>query len=142
MRRFVNQRCEFLGLRLTGQKGDSAAVADAKRGSNSLVEFERDILTIKESNQPFPVGADFAADVVLKFGKLRAFGLRNVLSRDLRPSLYALDVMRKRMYNPVVAKGTWLLCRFTVFREVPKDSAPCFAFAILVAWVLDHAISS
>jgi hypothetical protein len=71
-----------------------------------------------------------------------AFRLGFILSRDLRPSLYALDVTRKRMYNLTAAKGTGLLCRFTVFGEAPKDSAPCFAFAILVASVLDHAISS
>ena len=78
MRGFMNQRGEFLRLRLTGQEGDSAAVADAKRGSNPLVEFERDVLRVQKGNQPFPVCADFAADLVLNLGKLGTFGLRNV----------------------------------------------------------------
>jgi hypothetical protein len=60
------------------------------------------------------VGSGFAGDTG-GCGKLGSFGLRDILSRDLWPSLYALDVTRKRMYNLVAAKGTWLLCRFTVF---------------------------
>jgi hypothetical protein len=64
------------------------------------------------------------------------------LSRDLWPSLYAPGVTRKWMYNPVAAKRTWLLCRFTVFGEAQKDLAPRFASAILVARALVHAISS
>jgi hypothetical protein len=72
----------------------------------------------------------------------RAVYVFDELSRDLWPSLYAPGVTRKWMYNPVAAKRTWLLCRFTVFGEAQKDLAPRFASAILVARALVHAISS
>jgi hypothetical protein len=53
-----------------------------------------DALRSHELHQPFAV----AADIALHFGQLGkvfAFGLRDVLSRDLRPSLCAPDVIRE-----------------------------------------------
>ena len=45
-------------------------------------------------NQPFAVAAHVTLDFVER-GKLFAFGLGDVLSRDLRPSLCALDGCRQ-----------------------------------------------
>ena len=63
------------------------------RGSNSLGEAKLDALRFHELEQTFAVSAHVAID----FGqcwKLFAFGLSDVLSRDLWPSLCALDVIR------------------------------------------------
>ena len=62
------------------------------RGSNSLGETKLDVLRFDELEQAFAVSAHVAVD----FGqcwKFLAFGLANVLSRDLRPSLCAPDVI-------------------------------------------------
>jgi hypothetical protein len=69
-------------------------------------------LRFHELEQTFAVSAHVAID----FGQRRkvfAFGLGNVLSRDLRPSLCALDVIRQWMYFSLAVKRRWLLCRFT-----------------------------
>ena len=64
------------------------------RGSNSLGEANLDALRFHELEQAFAVSAYVAID----FGQRRkvfAFGLCNVLSRDLRPSLCVLDGIRE-----------------------------------------------
>ena len=63
------------------------------RGSNSLGETDLDTLRFDELKQAFAVSAHVAID----FGQcweFFAFGLTNVLSRDLRPSLCALELVR------------------------------------------------
>jgi hypothetical protein len=64
------------------------------RGSNSLGETKLDALRFYELEKAFAVTAHVAID----FGQcweFSAFGLANVLSRDLRPSLCALDGSRQ-----------------------------------------------
>ena len=63
------------------------------RGSNSLGEAKLDALRFHELQQAFAVSAHVAID----FGQcweFFAFGLADILSRDLRPSLCALDGIR------------------------------------------------
>lgn len=63
------------------------------RGSNSLGETNLDALRFNELKQTFAV----AAHIPVYFGqggKVFAFGLADILSRDLWPSLCALDVIR------------------------------------------------
>ena len=63
-------------------------------GSNLLGEAKLDALSFHELEQAFAVSAHVAID----FGQWReflAFSLADVLSRDLRPSLCALDGSRQ-----------------------------------------------
>jgi len=63
------------------------------RGSNSFGETKLDALRFNELEQAFAVSAHVAID----FGqcwKFFAFCLADILSRDLRPSLCALDGFR------------------------------------------------
>jgi hypothetical protein len=64
------------------------------RGSNSLGEAKLDALRFHEPNQTFAVSADIAV-YFGQGGKVFAFGLADILSRDLRPSLCALDGIRE-----------------------------------------------
>lgn len=82
------------------------------RGSNSLGEADLDALRFHELEQTFAVSAHVAIDFG-QCGEFFAFGLADILSRDLRPSLYALDVIREQMYFSIAVKRRWLLCRFT-----------------------------
>ena len=95
-----------------------------------MVELKLDALSIDELNQAIAVYAGIAADARM-FGKLLAFGLGNILSRDLRPGFYPPDVTR---HAPPGARdgsqGKWLLWRSIAYRERPKDSLPRFAFAM------------
>jgi hypothetical protein len=64
------------------------------RGSNSFGEAKLDALRFHELEQTFAVSAHIAID----FGQcweFFAFGLSDVLSRDLWPSLCALDRCRQ-----------------------------------------------
>ena len=63
-------------------------------GSNSLRENNFDALRFHELEQTFAVSAHVAIDFG-QSGKLFALRLGNVLSRDLRPSLCALDGFRE-----------------------------------------------
>ena len=90
VRQFMYQRRKFLGLRLAGEQRDLSAVADTKGRGDLLVEFEPDVLLCEEIDQSIVVLAHFAVDAVLKFGQVGALGLRNILSRDLRPGFHAL----------------------------------------------------
>jgi len=63
------------------------------RGSNSFGEAKLDALCFYELEQAFAV----AAHVAINFGQcweFFAFGLADILSRDLRPSLRAPDGSR------------------------------------------------
>lgn len=104
------QRHELLRRRLARQQSNPAAVAHAKRGRDLLRNLQRDVLLSKESNQPVPVPADFARDGVFQFRQVRAFGLADVLSRDLRPRFYPLDRARELVYFPDGSRRKWLLC--------------------------------
>jgi hypothetical protein len=50
MRRLVDQRGELLSLRLAGQKGDLAIVADTQSRGDLLVELQRDVLPREKSS--------------------------------------------------------------------------------------------
>jgi hypothetical protein len=76
-----------------GKQRDLAAIREPLRGSNSLGETKLDALRFYELEKAFAVSSHVAVD----FGegwKFFAFSLSNVLSRDLRPSLCALDGFR------------------------------------------------
>ena len=78
---------------MPGKQRDLSAVGQTLGGSNSFGIIQLDALRFDELDQPFAV----AAHVALHFGqrgKFFAFGLADVLSRDLRPSLCALDRSR------------------------------------------------
>jgi len=64
------------------------------RGSNSLGETNLDGLRFHELEQPFAVSAHVAIDLG-QGGKVFAFGLADILSRDLWPSLCTLDRFRQ-----------------------------------------------
>jgi hypothetical protein len=73
------------------------------RGGNSLGEADLDALRFHELEQTFAISAHVAID----FGQcweFFAFGLTDVLSRDLRPSLCAPDGIRKLMYFSMAVK--------------------------------------
>jgi hypothetical protein len=63
-------------------------------GSNSLGEAKLDALRFHELEQAFAVSAHVAVDFG-QGGKFLAFGLADILSRDLWPSLCALDGFRE-----------------------------------------------
>ena len=63
-------------------------------GSNSLGETNLDGLRFNELKQTFAVAAHIAV-YFGQGGKFLAFGLADILSRDLRPSLCALDGCRQ-----------------------------------------------
>ena len=90
----MHERGKFLGGLHPGKQRDLPAMRETLRGSNSLGEAQLDALRFHELEQAFAVSAHVAID----FGqcwKFFAFGLADVLSRDLRPSLCALDVIRE-----------------------------------------------
>ena len=64
------------------------------RRSNSLGEAKLDALRFHELEQAFAVSSHVAVDFGQR-GKVFAFGLADILSRDLWPSLCALDVIRE-----------------------------------------------
>jgi hypothetical protein len=90
----MDQRGEFLGGLHPGQQSDLAAVREPLGGCNALGEVQLDVLRLHKLEQPFAVSAHIAADFG-EGGEFLAFGLRDVLSRDLRPSLCALDRFRQ-----------------------------------------------
>ena len=76
---------------------------EAFRGSNSLGETKLDALRFHELKKAFTVSAHVAVDFGQRW-KLFAFGLSNVLSRDLWPSLCAPDGIRELMYFSMAVK--------------------------------------
>jgi len=90
----VRERGEFLGGLHPGKQRNLSAVRQAFGGRDVFGVIERDVLAFDKLYKPFAV----AAYVALHFGergKFFAFGLGDVLSRDLRPSLCALDGCRQ-----------------------------------------------
>jgi hypothetical protein len=99
----MHERGKLLGWLHPRQQSDLAAVRETLCGSNSLGETKLDALRFDELKQTFAV----SARVAVYFGQRRkafAFGLGNVLSRDLRPSLCAPDVIRDWMYFSIAVK--------------------------------------
>jgi hypothetical protein len=76
------------------EQRDLAAMRETLRGSNALGKAKLDALRFHELKQAFAVSAHVAIDFGQR-GKVFAFGLTDVLSRDLRPSLCALDRVRQ-----------------------------------------------
>ena len=73
------------------------------RGCNALGVAQFDSLRLHEIEQPLAV----SVHVSVYFGErwqFLAFGLADVLSRDLRPSLCAPDVIREWMYFLIAVK--------------------------------------
>ena len=100
---FVYQRGKFLRWLHPGKQSDFAAVRQTFRGSNALGVVQFHALRFHELEQAFAVSAYIA----FHFGEgwqLVAFGLADVLSRDLRPSLCAPDVIREWMYFLIAVK--------------------------------------
>jgi hypothetical protein len=90
----MHERGKLLGWLHPRKQGDPPAIGETLRGSNSLGEGKLDALRFYELEQAFAVSAYIAID----FGQgweFFAFGLTDVLSRDLRPSLCAFDVIRE-----------------------------------------------
>ena len=69
---------ELLGLRLSRQQGDLAAVADAERGAIFSLYSSAMFWLCEKCDQPVAVLAHFAGDVVLELGQVRSFGLRHI----------------------------------------------------------------
>jgi hypothetical protein len=88
------ERGKLLGRLHPGQQRDLPTMRETLRGSNFLGEAELDTLSFNEPEQTFAVSAHVAINFGQR-GKVFAFGLSDVLSRDLRPSLCALDVIRQ-----------------------------------------------
>jgi len=89
----MNKRRELLGWLHPGKQLDLAAIRETFCGSNSFGETNLDALRFHELEQTFAVSAHVAVD----FGQcweFFAFGLADILSRDLRPSLCAPDGSR------------------------------------------------
>jgi hypothetical protein len=81
----MHERGELLGWLHPCKQRDLPAMRKTLRGSNSLGETKFNALRFHELEQTFAVTANVAID----FGQcweFFAFGLANVLSRDLRPS--------------------------------------------------------
>ena len=82
----MGERGKFLGGLHPGKQRDLSAVRQAFGGADLFRVIQRDALTFDELNEPFAVAAHVALDFG-ECGKLFAFGLGKILSRDLRPNL-------------------------------------------------------
>src|SRR5271168_4660925 len=74
MGEFMHERRKLLGLRLSGQQSDSAAVAHAESGCDVLTEDKLDALCLDERKQAIAILAHIAVDLAHR-RKFRAFGL-------------------------------------------------------------------
>jgi hypothetical protein len=77
MCQLMHERGEGFGLRLTGQDGDTSAVAHAERGRNVLGKDKLDALTLNERKQTVVVFAHVAIDLA-HCGKIDSIGLPHV----------------------------------------------------------------
>jgi len=82
---------------LTGDQCDLSAVADSLRGGDALVVLKLDALLLHKINEAVMVGANLTRNLG-RFREICAFGLGNILSRDLRPRLYPLDRAREMVF--------------------------------------------
>jgi hypothetical protein len=89
----MHERGELLGWLHPCKKRDFPAIRETLSGRNSLGEADLDALRFYELEQSFAVSAHVAIDFG-ECGEFFAFGLADVLSRDLRPSLCAPDGSR------------------------------------------------
>jgi len=89
----MHERGELLGWLHPCKQRDLSAMRETFCGSNSLGEAKLDALRFHELEQAFAVSGHVAIDLGQR-GKVFAFGLADILSRDLRPSLCALDRSR------------------------------------------------
>jgi hypothetical protein len=90
----MHERRKLLGWLHPCKQRDLSTMRKTLRGNNSLGEAKLDALGFHELEQAFAVSAHVAID----FGQgweFFAFGLTDILSRDLRLSLCALDVIRE-----------------------------------------------
>jgi hypothetical protein len=99
----MHKRGKLLGWLHSREQRDLAAMRETLRGSNVLGKAKLDALRFHELKQAFAVSAHVAIDFGQR-GKVFAFGLTDVLSRDLRPSLCAPDVIRDWMYFSIAVK--------------------------------------
>jgi hypothetical protein len=90
----MHKRRELLGWLHPGKQLDLAAIRETFCGSNSFGETNLDALRFNELEQAFAVSAHVAVDFG-EGGEFLAFGLADILSRDLRPSLCAPDRCRQ-----------------------------------------------
>ena len=89
----MHERGKLLGGLHPGKQRDLSTVRETLCRSNSLGEADLDTLGFDELKQAFAVSAHVAVDFG-QCGEFFAFRLTDVLSRDLRPSLCALDGFR------------------------------------------------
>jgi hypothetical protein len=94
---------KFLGGLHPGKQRDLSAMRETFCGSNSFGEAKLDGLRFHELEQAFAVSAHVAV-YLGQSGEFLAFGLADVLSRDLRPSLCAPDGIRELMYFSMAVK--------------------------------------
>jgi hypothetical protein len=87
------ERGKLFGWLHPRKQRDLSAMRETFCRSNSLGEAKLDALRLHELEQAFTISAHIAVDVGQR-GEVFAFGLANILSRDLRPSLCALDGCR------------------------------------------------
>ena len=90
----MDERGKLLGWLHPRKQRDLPAMRKTLRGSNSLGETKLDALRFDELEQPFAVSGHIAV-YFGQGGEFLAFGLTDVLSRDLRPSLCAPDRSRR-----------------------------------------------
>ena len=98
----MNQSRKFLCRCLTGKDGDLAAVAHPQCGRDGIFELKLDALGNDEVEQAFAVLAYLSGSALGELGKLCAFGLAYILSRDLGPARPATVLRRRvRMYSSI-----------------------------------------
>ena len=90
----MHKRGKLFGRLHPRKQRDLPAMRETLSGSNSLGEAKLDALRLHELEQTFAVSAHVAIDFG-QCGEFLAFGLADILSRDLRPSLCALVVIRE-----------------------------------------------
>ena len=79
---------ELLGWLHSRKQGDSAARGQAFCGGDLLRVAKLYVLTLHVLDEAFTIAGDIAFDIA-EGGQFFAFGLADILSRDLRPSLCA-----------------------------------------------------
>ena len=95
MRQFMHKRCQCFGRLHVGQNANQAAIRHASCGCNLVGVFQLDSLGRRKVGQLVQFVAYFALERAAKVWQFCAFGLAHILSRDLRPSLCALDGIRE-----------------------------------------------
>ena len=102
----MDKRRKLLGGLHSREQRDLATMRETFCGSNSFGETNLNALRFNELKQAFAVSAHVAVDFRQRW-EFFAFGLTDVLSRDLWPSLCALVVIREEMYFSIAVKRRW-----------------------------------